>query len=53
MFVIGIESMMVAAGAPAVTGVPCGTVASGTGTGGIAIEHEIVAPAVTSGGINV
>jgi hypothetical protein len=33
-----------------VTGVPSGTTASGTGTGGIAIEQLIIAPLLTSGG---
>jgi hypothetical protein len=32
------------------TGVPIGTTASGTGTGGIAIEQLIIAPLLTSGG---
>jgi hypothetical protein len=35
---------------PAVTGVPFGIVVSGTGTGGIAIEHVTMAPVLTSGG---
>ncbi len=36
---------------PTLTGVPLGVVASGTAVGGIAIEHETVAEALTSGGI--
>ena len=51
MFAIGANAWMVAAGVLGVTGVPVGTTASGTGTGGIAIEHVIIAPALTSGGI--
>jgi hypothetical protein len=42
---------MLAAGVSAVTGVPMGTTARGTGTGGIANEHEIIAPLLTNGGI--
>jgi uncharacterized protein (UPF0254 family) len=41
---------MLAAGVSQLTGVPIGMTASGTGTGGIAIEHEIIAPLLTSGG---
>ena len=51
MFTIGANAWMFAAGVPAVTGVPIGTTASGTGTGGIAIEQLIIAPLLTSGGI--
>jgi hypothetical protein len=51
MFVIGMNAWMLAAGASALTGVPIGTTASGTGTGGIAIEQLIIAPALTSGGM--
>jgi len=36
---------------PALTGVPWGVVASGTVAGGVAIEHAIVAVALTSGGM--
>ena len=42
---------MLAAGAPALTGVLFGVVPSGTATGGAAIEHETVAAALTSGGM--
>jgi hypothetical protein len=42
---------MLAAVVPALTGVPIGTTLSGTGVGGIAIEHVIIAPWLTSGGI--
>ena len=42
---------MLAAGVSALTGVPLGVVASGTAAGGVAIEHETVAEALTSGGI--
>jgi hypothetical protein len=48
---IGANAWMFAAGVSQVTGVPIGTTVSGTGTGGIAIEHEIIAPLLTSGGI--
>jgi hypothetical protein len=51
MLTIGAKAMMFAAGVSQVTGVPVGTTVSGTGTGGIAIEHEINAPLLTSGGI--
>jgi hypothetical protein len=51
MFVSGAESSIVAAGVPTFTGVPVGVVASGTSTGGVAIEHEIVAAALTSAGM--
>lgn len=50
MLTIGANAWMFAAGVSAVTGVPIGTTASGTGIGGIAIEHEIIAPSLTSGG---
>jgi hypothetical protein len=50
MLTIGANAWMFAAGVSQVTGVPIGTTASGTGTGGIAIEHEIIAPLLTSGG---
>lgn len=50
MLTIGANAWMFAAGVSHVTGVPIGTTASGTGTGGIAIEHEIIAPLLTSGG---
>jgi hypothetical protein len=50
MLTIGANAMMVAASVSAVTGVPVGTTARGTGTGGMAIEHEIIAPLLTSGG---
>jgi hypothetical protein len=51
MLTIGAKAWMLAAGVSQVTGVPVGTTVSGTGTGGIAIEHEINAPLLTSGGI--
>jgi hypothetical protein len=51
MLTMGAKARMLAAGVSAVTGVPVGTTVSGTGTGGIAIEHEINAPLLTSGGI--
>ena len=51
MFTIGAKAWMLAAGVSQVTGVPVETTVSGTGTGGIAIEHEINAPVLTSGGI--
>jgi hypothetical protein len=51
MFTIGANAWMLAAGVSQVTGVPVGTTVSGTGIGGIAIEHEIIAPVLTSGGI--
>ncbi len=50
MLTIGANAWMLAAGVSQVTGVPIGTTASGTGTGGIANEHEIIAPLLTSGG---
>ena len=50
MFVIGANAWMFAAGVLALTGVPAGTTLNGTGTGGIAIEQVIIAPALTSGG---
>jgi hypothetical protein len=50
MLTMGTNAWMLAAGVSHVTGVPIGTTASGTGTGGIAIEHEIIAPLLTSGG---
>jgi len=51
MLTIGANAWMFAAGVSQVTGVPVGTTVSGTGTGGIAIEHEIIAPVLTSGGM--
>ena len=51
MLTIGANAWMLAAGVSAVTGVPMGTTVSGTGTGGIANEHVIIAPLLTSGGI--
>jgi hypothetical protein len=51
MLTIGAKAWMLAAGVSAVTGVPMGTTAKGTGTGGIANEHEIIAPLLTNGGI--
>ena len=51
MLTIGAKAMMLAAGVSQVTGVPVGTTVSGTGMGGMAIEHEINAPLLTSGGI--
>jgi hypothetical protein len=51
MLTIGANAWMFAAGVSQVTGVPVGTTVSGTGTGGIAIEQEIIAPVLTSGGI--
>lgn len=48
---IGADAWMLAAVVPALTGVPMGTTLSGTGVGGIAIEHVIIAPWLTSGGI--
>jgi hypothetical protein len=51
MFTIGANAWMLAAGVSQVTGVPIGMTASGTGTGGIANEHVIIAPLLTSGGI--
>lgn len=51
MLTMGAKAWMLAAGVSHVTGVPVGTTVSGTGTGGIAIEHEINAPVLTSGGI--
>lgn len=50
MLTMGTNAWILAAGVSQVTGVPVGTTASGTGTGGIAIEHEIIAPVLTSGG---
>jgi hypothetical protein len=50
MLTIGANASVVAAKVPHVTGVPVGTTASGTGIGGIAIEQEIIAPVLTSGG---
>jgi hypothetical protein len=50
MLTIGANAWMLAAGVSHVTGVPIGMTASGTGMGGIAIEHEIIAPLLTSGG---
>jgi hypothetical protein len=51
MLTIGANAWMFAAGVSQVTGVPMGTTVSGVGTGGIAIEHEINAPLLTSGGM--
>jgi hypothetical protein len=51
MLTIGANAWMLAAGVSQVTGVPMGTTVSGIGTGGIAIEQEINAPLLTSGGI--
>jgi hypothetical protein len=51
MLTIGANAWMFAAGVSQVTGVPMGTTVSGIGTGGIAIEHEINAPLLTSGGM--
>jgi hypothetical protein len=51
MLTIGAKAWMLAAGVSQVTGVPVGTTVSGTGRGGIAIEHEINAPVLTSGGM--
>jgi hypothetical protein len=51
MFTIGANAWMLAAGVSQVTGVPMGTAVSGTGTGGIANEHVIIAPLLTKGGI--
>ncbi len=53
MLTIGANAWMFAAGVSQVTGVPVGTTVSGTGTGGIAMEHEIIAPVLTSGGMRV
>jgi hypothetical protein len=50
MLTIGANAWMFAAGVSAVTGVPMGTTARGTGRGGMAIEQEIIAPLLTSGG---
>jgi hypothetical protein len=51
MLTMGANAWMLAAGVSHVTGVPMGTTASGTGTGGMANEHEIIAPLLTSGGM--
>jgi hypothetical protein len=51
MLTIGANAWMLAAGVSQVTGVPMGTTVNGTGTGGMAIEHPIIAPLLTSGGI--
>jgi hypothetical protein len=51
MFTIGANAWILAAGVSQVTGVPVGTTVSGTGTGGIANEHVIIAPVLTRGGI--
>ena len=51
MLTMGANAWMLAAGVSQVTGVPVGTTASGTGTGGMANEHEIIAPLLTSGGM--
>ena len=53
MLTIGTNASMVAASVSHVTGVPVGTTASGTGMGGIAIEHEIIAPLLTSCGTSL
>jgi hypothetical protein len=50
MLAIGTNAWMLAAGVSQVTGVPVGMTDSGTGIGGIAIEHEIIAPVLTRGG---
>ena len=51
MLTMGANAWMLAAGVSQVTGVPIGTTASGTGTGGIANEQLIIAPLLTSGGM--
>lgn len=51
MLTMGAKAWMLAAGVSQVTGVPVGMTASGTGTGGIANEHVIIAPLLTSGGM--
>ena len=51
MLTMGAKAWMLAAGVSQVTGVPIGTTASGTGTGGIANEQVIIAPLLTSGGM--
>lgn len=51
MLTMGANAWMLAAGVSQVTGVPIGITASGTGTGGIANEHVIIAPLLTSGGM--
>jgi hypothetical protein len=53
MLTIGANAWMFAAGVSAVTGVPIGTTVRGTGTGGMAIEQEIIAPLLTSGGMTI
>ena len=50
MLANGAKAWMLAAGVSHVTGVPVGMTARGTGTGGMAIEQEIIAPVLTSGG---
>jgi hypothetical protein len=52
MFAIGANAVMLAAGVVAVTGVPVGMTDSGTGAGGSAIEHVIIAPSLTRGGMD-
>ena len=51
MLTMGANAWTLAAGVSQVTGVPMGTTASGTGTGGIANEHVIIAPLLTKGGM--
>jgi hypothetical protein len=52
MLTIGANAWMFAAGISLHwTGVPIGTTVRGTGTGGIANEHDTIAPLLTSGGI--
>src|ERR1700760_5095041 len=51
MLTMGANAWMLAAGVSQVTGVPMGMTASGTGTGGMAKEHVIIAPLLTSGGM--
>ena len=51
MLTMGAKAWMLAAGVSQVTGVPIGITARGTGTGGIANEHVIIAPLLTSGGM--
>jgi len=53
MLTIGANAWMFAAGVSAVTGVPIDTTVRGTGTGGMAIEQEIIAPLLTSGGMTI
>ena len=51
MLTMGAKAWMLAAGVSQVTGVPMGSTASGTGTGGMANEQVIIAPLLTSGGM--